>query len=118
MLVILSTLLTIAVNYGLSTLIKNLTRQERHLSRTNYILSLIIKTVISQFINTAVLYYVMSRILNDSFTSKVGLVLQVTSLFLISGGFNIFLNLLNLKAMWRSLKLFCKYRNLAPEDTV
>lgn len=74
--------------------------------------------VVSQFLNSAILYFVISRVLKDSFTNKVGLVLQMTSFIIISGFINIGYTLLNPSALWRSLKLFCKFRNYADTDTV
>ena len=46
------------------------------------------------------------------------LVLQASSLVLISGFVYIFFQLIRPASIWRSLKLFCKYRNVAPEDTI
>lgn len=81
-------------------------------------MSLVVKMVIAHFLNTAILYYVISRVLRDSLTSKVGLVLQITSLIVVSGIINILYELVRPKSIVRSLNLFCKYRNLSEEDTV
>ena len=72
--------------------------------------------VVAHFLNTAMLYYAVSRVLNDSFTSKVGLVLQITSLILISGAVNLGFEIFNPFIIWRSLKLYCKYRNHSDDD--
>ena len=96
------TLATVAINFGLEIAIQKLTEYERHMTKTDEILSLIVKTVIAQFLNTAIIYYVISLIadnilLNDSTSlGDNGLVVNVVSLIAVSGAIQIALNLAQL----------------------
>lgn len=110
-LVFVVVLIVMLVNKGLSSLIIYLTEGEKHPTRSNEVLSLIIKMVVSQFMNSAILYFVISRVLNDSFTSKVGLVLQITSFIIISGFISVVYSLVYPAALWRRLSLYCKYKS-------
>lgn len=57
-----------------------------------------IKSILSQFLNTALIYYIISVVANialperSSPFSENGLVMKVTSLVAVSGGIQIFLN--------------------------
>lgn len=54
------TTITTAINFLLADFIAKLTNWENHKTKTDYIVSLMIKTVIAQFANTAVIYYIVS----------------------------------------------------------
>lgn len=54
------TTITTAINFLLADFIAKLTAWEKHKTKTDYIVSLMIKTVIAQFANTAVIYYIIS----------------------------------------------------------
>jgi hypothetical protein len=55
---------------------------------------MIIKTVITQFFNTAVIYYIISLVMPSPLLSDKGIVLQVTSLIVISGFIQIITNII------------------------
>lgn len=57
---IVVTIITVAINFILAIVINILTHWEKHKTNTDFIVSLMIKTVIAQFINTAVIYYIIS----------------------------------------------------------
>lgn len=54
------TTITTAINFLLAVFIAKLTTMENHKTKTDYIVSLMVKTVIAQFVNTAVIYYIVS----------------------------------------------------------
>lgn len=54
------TTITTAINFLLADFIAKLTAWENHKTKTDYIVSLMVKTVIAQFANTAVIYYIVS----------------------------------------------------------
>lgn len=54
------TTITTAINFLLADFIAKLTAWEKHKTKTDYIVSLMVKTVIAQFVNTAVIYYIVS----------------------------------------------------------
>lgn len=117
-LVFVIVIITMLLNKGLTLIIYYLTRGERQTTRSNEIFSVITKMVLAHFVNTAILYYGVSRVLDDSFTSKVGLVLQITSLIIISGVINILYSLINPWALLKRFILFWKYRKMENEDSV
>ena len=61
-LTILVTVFTLVVNYGISVVNSGLTRYEQHKTRTEELTALIVKMLISQFINTAFIYYLITKI--------------------------------------------------------
>jgi len=70
------------------------------------LLSLIWKTVITQFINTAIIYYASDLTHPMPYLSDEGLVVQVSSLFLTSAVIQIALNIVNPSALIQKLTKF------------
>ena len=111
---IMATVITLAVNYLIQIFVYGFTEWERHQSRTLEKYSLVFKLVISQFINTAFIYYFISLInnrTNDDLLSASGLVYQVSSLITVSGIIQIFNNVLNVGDIIRRLTIWWYYRN-------
>jgi hypothetical protein len=74
-----------------------------------------VKTVLAQFVNTAVIYYVISLgDQRDLPLSDNGLVMNVTSLVAVSGAIQIVLNLLQPGTIFSNLMNWWKYS----EETV
>ncbi len=108
---IIMTTLTIAINFILSAVIERLTVLEKHKTTTDYIFSLMIKTVLAQFMNTAVIYYIISLSdQRDLPLSDNGLVMSVTSLVAVSGVIQIVLNALQPGTIFASLMNWYRYR--------
>lgn len=90
---------------------KYMTYVESHQTKSNQIVSHIIKVAISQFLNTAIIYYVSCLIIGSPYMSEDGLVVQVSSFFITSAIIQIVFNLVNPFAVWVSIKKWFKYRN-------
>lgn len=67
---LLTTIVTLAINFFLQTLSYILTESEQHQDKSSEKLSLIIKLVLTQFFNTAIMYYLLS-ILRQESTSQL-----------------------------------------------
>jgi len=61
----LMTVLVMVINMILAAVIKMLTVSEKHQTMTNYTFSLLIKNIIAQFLNTAIIFYIISLIRTD-----------------------------------------------------
>lgn len=103
-LTILTTVLTLAINAGLAAIVRQLTEFERHETRSKHLISLVVKTVVTQFINTAIIYYASEQITPTPYLSEEGLVFQVSSLFLTSAVIQVVINLVNPDAVMRSVQ--------------
>ena len=117
-LVVLIVLVTMILNVSLTELIYYLTKGERQTTKSNELLSIIIKIVITQFANSAILYFVVSRILNDSFTSHVGLVLQISWFVAITGILTILYNIISPERLFKRCQKYFKYKNMDDDDSV
>jgi ABC-type sulfate transport system permease subunit len=53
-------LIVYGVNYLFGMIIKYMTDRERHESKTKYLISLVIKMFVAQFLNTAGMYFLLS----------------------------------------------------------
>lgn len=113
---VISILLTLTVNKILEAIIYKLTREEKHLTKTNETISLLIKLVLSQFINTALLNYYLALTIDTTFTSNIGLVIQITTLIVASSAWKIVKSLCPPAHIFRKLKLYFKYRKLSGEN--
>lgn len=106
---------TILINYLLGYFITELTISEKYQTRTDFLVSLVIKNVISQFINTAIIYFLIMKLYPDNegakYLSSSGIVVRVTSLVIASGVIEMILNLMQVQNLFKSLKLCCLYRN-------
>lgn len=86
---ILATLFILVINFALSIMIHQLTKFEKHQTRTDESVSLVTKLVIYKFINTAIIYYVISIIKpiytdKNPYTSSMGLIVQMSWLVVFS----------------------------------
>lgn len=97
------------INYGIYYVVKDLTEYERHQTMTNKLTSMIVKIFISQFINTALIFYIIQVYNHRPYLSSAGLVIQVSSLIIVSGLMSIFTNAVNIPFWMRRIKLWYKY---------
>ena len=111
------TTITTAINFLLADFIAKLTASENHKTKTDYIVSLMVKTVIAQFVNTAIIYYIVSVVekltLPADQTSPLdenGLVASITSLIAVSGVIQIVLNIIQPGVLIGNLINWYKYR--------
>jgi hypothetical protein len=86
------------------------------MTKTDEIISLIVKTVIAQFLNTAIIYYIISLIANiflfddiESPLGENGLVMNITSLIAVSGAIQICTNFVQFGEIFNSICNCCKY---------
>lgn len=110
------TVATTAINYILSFVIQKVTEFEKQKTKTDQIISLITKTVAAQFLNTAVIYYIISIAATNflppeknSPLSDTGLVMKVTSLIAVSGFIQIMTNFVQFGEIIGSIMNKCKY---------
>lgn len=68
-LTVFMTVVTLIINSLLGMIVKYLTEFERHQTKSNFILSHVVKAVITQFINTTIIYYVSAGITNSPYLS-------------------------------------------------
>ena len=84
------------------------------MTKTDEIISLIVKTVIAQFLNTAIIYYIISLIdivLSKDIKSSIddnGLVVNITSLIVISGAIQIVTNFVQFGEIYKNIRRRCK----------
>lgn len=103
------TTLTTAINFILAAVCQKLTEWEKHKTKTDYVVSLMTKSIISQFMNTAFIYYIIAVVSDithpekSSPLSENGLVTKVTSLVAVSGAIQIFLNAAQLGSLFSCL---------------
>jgi hypothetical protein len=109
--------MTIVINYLLTVVTQKLTDWERHKTKTDYIVSLMAKSIMAQFANTAVIYYIISVVsimflppaqnspLNDN-----GLVMKVTSLVAVSGFIQILTNTVQVGTLFSCIFNRIKYK--------
>jgi len=71
--------------------------------------SMIVKTVISQFINTAFIFYLIQVYNKRPYLSSAGLVIQVSTLIIVHGCISIFSNALDFPYWFRKFMLWYKY---------
>ena len=110
------TVVTLAINFLLSIVVKKLTDFEEHQTKSNFVYYHLLKSVITQFINTSIIYFVSSFIVKSPYLSKEGLATQVSNLFLSSAVIQIILNFVNPSAVWKVLKNWKLYQNKAQID--
>lgn len=117
-----TTIVTLVINKFLEVFSYGLTSWERHENRSNEKLSLTIKLLVTQFINTVLIYYFISLIVNQetnwAMLSQEGLIFQISSLVVTSGFIQIVTNLVNVPAMIRWAKIKWHFRDLGKDDTV
>ena len=77
--------LTNVINFILSYSIGILATMERHKTKSDRISSLIVKTVITQFINTSIIYFILFLIRPSNPLGTFGLVSKINSLVIVSG---------------------------------
>ena len=68
--------------------------------------------LLSQFFNTAIIYYIISKIVPKPMLSSAALVISVTSLIVVSGFIQILTNAVHIPAILRRLKLWYYYSDL------
>ena len=72
------------VNGFLESTNSTITVYEKHETKTNYQLSFMLKLLISQFLTTAIMYYVISLIFPGAMWEESGLIPQMSNLILVS----------------------------------
>lgn len=83
--------------------------------------SLCAKLLITQFLNTAMIYLALSLIRDDdenALMSEQGLVYQISTLMVLSGFIQIFNNFINVPAIIRWLTIWWKYRGKSDDDEI
>ena len=100
------------INYGIYYIVKDLTEYERHKTMTNKLTSMIVKIFISQFINTAFIFYLIQVYNHRPYLSSAGLVIQVSTLIIVSGCISIFTNAINIPFWLRKIRLWYKYGHI------
>ena len=115
-LTIFASILTNIINYGIGYVISGLTSFEKHQTRSNHQASMIMKLLITQFTNSALVYYLITVISSRPFMTSAGLIVQVSSLILVSGFINIITNAVNIPYLMRKVKLWWKYRYIRFES--
>jgi hypothetical protein len=109
MFTICMTTLTTSINFILAAVCQKLTEAEQHNTKTDYIISLTIKSILSQFLNTALIYYIISVVATITLPDKSsplndnGLVMKVTSLIAVSGCIQILLNAVQIGTIFSCL---------------
>ena len=102
-------MLTQFINEGIAMINSELTKYEQHKTRTRLLTRQIIKMLSTQFINTAIIYYLISTIKRKPLMSSTGLVLQISSLLAVSGIMQIVMNLINIPYLSRKWMLCSDY---------
>ena len=77
---------------------------------------MIIKTVITQFLNTSIIYYISELIYPSPMLEEDGLVYQVSSLFLTSALIQIFMNFAYFSSLIKNIKYFFFYKNKTEQE--
>jgi membrane associated rhomboid family serine protease len=78
----------------------------------------VVKLLITQFINTALIYFILSKIIPKPVLSTAGIVLQVSSLIVVSGFIQILTNAAHIGALMRSVLLWWKYSNVEEDQPI
>lgn len=73
---------------------------------------MIVKIFISQFINTAFIFYLIQVYNRRPYLSSAGLVIQVSTLIIVSGCISIFTNAINMPFLMRKFRLWYKYGHI------
>lgn len=118
---LITTVVTLLINFGLQTLSYKLTEWEHHQNKSNEKFSLTVKLVITQFLNTALIYFILSVIRQENKTglmSQEGLVFQVSSLIVTSGVIQIIMNIIDIPAVIRILYIKWFYRGKSDDDEI
>lgn len=117
---LITTFVTWLINYLLEIFSLYLTKWEKHQTKSDEKLSLTFKLVTSQFINTALIYYFISKILHqddkDELLSQEGLVFQISSLVLLEGLIDIAMNLFYIDplSLYARANFWWNYRSMEP----
>lgn len=97
--------ITSLINLLLSYIIQMLAESEKRLSKTGTIVSLITKNVISQFINSALIYYLITFVTPASFLFEMkDLKQKIESLIMISGLVRVLINFLNARYLLKKFQ--------------
>lgn len=97
--------ITSLINLLLSYIIQILADSEKRLSKTGTLVSLITKNVISQFINSALIYYLITFVTPASFLFEMkDLKSKVESLIVIPGLIRIAINFVNAKYLFKKFQ--------------
>lgn len=113
----MATVFILIINLILSKVIHSLTNFEKHQTRTNENISLIVKLVIYQFINTGLIYYAISLAKpfyspgEDKYTDNNGLVGSISWIVTFSTLIQIVINLIYFPDLWRQIRIWWHYKN-------
>lgn len=113
---VLTALIVYLVNYLLGMILKYMTDQERHETKTKHLVSLIVKMFLAQFLNTAGMYFFLSIKQGDYYLINDGLVVQISNLMIISGFISVPLNFFQIdgkiQSLWKKFKYGFLYHDL------
>ena len=110
---LLSIVILFIIGWILQLIIYALVVWERHRTITDAKLSLVRKIVVSQFINNALIYFIVFEVRGGKFSDiddRIGLINQISWLLVISANLQIFFNILNLGDLYRRVYLWVLYR--------
>lgn len=97
--------ITSLINQLLSSIIQILAESERRLSKSGTALSLLTKNVVTQFFNSAMIYYLITFVTPASFLFEMkDLKQKIESLIIIPGVVRIIVNFLNAKYIFKKFQ--------------
>lgn len=105
-------ILTNVINFVLSTSIELLSEMERHKTKSDKLSSLIFKTILTQTINTSIIYTILYLIKHTNPLSAFGIVSKIVSLVVVSGFISVAMQIFIPKVLVMGLINRWKY----PED--
>ena len=107
-----ATLITLLINEVLSLVVYAFVKWEKHQTLAKEKFGLVFKLAISQFLNTALIYYIISVLnseTNDELLSGSGLVYQISTLITTSGIIQILVNLVYPSHIMKVVRNYLQY---------
>ena len=76
------------------------------------------KLLITQFINTALIYFIVACVIPIPLLGKTGIVVQITTLFVTTNFIEIFMNALDSGSLIKKALLWWKYSRVGEKESV
>lgn len=99
-------------------MIVNLAVSEKHKSKEHENFSIVMKLLITQFINTALIYFIVACVIPIPLLGKTGIVVQITTLFVTTNLIEIFMNALDSGSLIKKAHLWWKYSRVGEKESV
>ena len=115
---ITASLVILCINFLLKSFLTVLSKWEKHKTRTMYTSSLIAKILISQFLNNAIIYWIVELLLPSNAAGNFSIVFNVGVLITLSGFLYVAINIINFKATIRAIKVWFKYRKMTDNEKI